>query len=114
MRFELESQTMFCSACLLRTKRPEPIRATAASPDFGDDEQLRNRLWEAASRRGRRPSSSAQIARETLMAGASRKTTPVSTVTTAVKASTRVSKIKSIEALPRNGGRNDHKAFRPQ
>ena len=92
------------------------MSATVARPISEITSRLRIRLVPTFAAPVRPPdfSISFRFVLDTRIAGVRPKSTPVSTDTPAVNSSTRGSKLKSIDALLRNGGRNDHSALRPQ
>ena len=92
------------------------MSATVASPISDITSALRIRLLPTLDAPVRPPafSVSFRLVRDTRIAGARPNRRPVSTDIAAVNNSTRGSKLRSIEAFPRNGGRNDQRAVRPQ
>ena len=112
---ESNPRSMCSAACMLRTKRPAPINATVASPISDMTSRLRRRLL-AADDPERPPalSISFTLICDERIAGASPNNRPVRIDIDAVNSRTRGSKLRSTDALPRNGGRNDHSAVRPQ
>ncbi len=108
--------SIFCACCRLRTNKPVPTSAIRASATSHTTSPLRSRTVPDPPASERAPERSALFtsAAEARKAGASPKSTPVKTASTAVKPKTRASQSSCTASCRRNGGRNDHSNERPQ